>query len=349
MQDYYDTLGLNSSATKDEIRRAYRILARRYHPDVNPGKESSDKFKAIAEAYKVLSDEQQKKQYDIDYERAYNKLAAKRLKAYAEQARAQFEAKSREFARQSSAQSTASTAKQSPPRDTSRKAAPTVGKSLLKQAGESLAKGLTLEIPKLSIPFLSKHKQGATNVRKSGPNSISIIEVSLTVPDAIKGVKKTIEIADEHEERKVSVTIPPGVRTGSVVRMRSKSLPGEELVLIVQLASHPYLAIERKGLIIEVPITLSEAVDGSQIQVPTLEDPVLIKIPSGSQSGTSIRVKGKGIPDREGNRGDLFYKLMIKAPAAENAVGFKDKVAALKDYYSGDIRKDFPQSLSQFN
>jgi curved DNA-binding protein len=186
----------------------------------------------------------------------------------------------------------------------------------------------------------------ATKSTEAAPlRSVSVIEVSLSLKEAVFGVKKAIEIPDPTGPRKLSVTIPPGVRSGSVVRLRSKSNPGEDLVLIVRLATHPFLSIQARGLVAEIPVSVLEAHAGASISVPTLDEPVSVKIPAGSQSGSEIRLRNRGIPLKNGDRGDLFIRLLIKIPDSVGAVGLKEHFAALDQYYSSAVRNGLPKTL----
>jgi DnaJ-class molecular chaperone len=340
MQNHYTALGVQSSATQDEIRRAYRILARRYHPDVNPGKASEEKFKIIAEAYEVLSDAGKRQEYDGEFDRNGRLAADARLKAYQQQARATT-ARERFF----KAKETEAAARlKKPVRD--KPASPAAGLSF---AGFARALGheITSTLPELGRfrEFLRRRSPGA--VRSTSLLKVSVIEASISIRDAISGVKKTVSIEEPEGLRKVSVRIPPGSKTGSVIRMRSTSDsgPAEELVLVVRVASHPQLSIQNRGLVLEVPVTVNEAVSGASINVPTIDEPVMLRIPPGSQSGTELRIKGKGIVFKDGTRGDLFVKLQVKTPESPDAVGLRDRAAEFDRYYSGSVRQNLPANL----
>jgi curved DNA-binding protein len=174
---------------------------------------------------------------------------------------------------------------------------------------------------------------------------VSVLEVSITIKEAILGTKKTIEIVEPEGLRKVSVKIPPGVRNGSVVRLQGRGLPREDLVLVIRIAYHPYLSIHPKGLVVEIPVTVHEAIAGATIMVPTLEEPAAIKIPAGTNSGTELRVKEKGVPLKDGGRGDLFVRILVKIPEHPEAVGLKEKANELSLYYETPVRDGMPKSL----
>lgn len=333
MQDHYKTLGVNSSATTEEIRRAYRILARRYHPDLNPGEASEERFKSISLAYKELSDPQKKQAYDLEYEANQISRFSKRLKDY-------------QYNQEYSGRRTVGGAKRSTNTKNSerQRGSGSSASNLTEQLLESPLKRVSTLWNSLKRHIPVKNK---SNSFQQG-TKLSIIEVSLSIRDAIKGVKKTIEIQElPGNPRKLSVQIPAGVRNGSVVRLKERRAKGvpEEIVLIIRLAHNPLLNILPKGLVIELPISLREAVEGASVTVPTLDEPAVIKIPEGTQSGSEIRLKGRGIKLRDGTSGDIIYRVIVKVPTAYNAVGIKELASQFDKYYEEPLRKSLPNSL----
>lgn len=353
MQNHYEVLGIKTSATAEEVRRAYRVLARRYHPDVNPGKASEDKFKAIASAYSVLGDPAKRLQFDAEYERFLLHNSPAGFRAYHKQkedeqrARERFaKAQAQEAARaQAEAQKTKvaveETARQS--RIKLKGGSPRRSAPEKKDSNQLLTK--TLKGLKQIFAKNDSTSKPKSTERRGGLSRISVVEVSISVRDSIMGVKKTVEISEPEGFRKVSVSIPPGSRTGSVVRMRSRNKTDEELILIVRVAAHSIISMQTKGLVIEIPISISEAINGASLMVPTLEDPVSIRIPAGSQSGHEVRLKERGLVQRDGSKGDLFYRLMIRVPESPQAVGLADKSRELDLYYETPVRNSLPKSL----
>ena len=339
--NHYLTLSVTTSATPDEIRRAYRVLARRYHPDVNPGKSSEDKFKAIASAYEVLNDPEKRTRYDAEYQMSFRNNVDPRIKQY-QRGQAQSSARQRYQETVERARKEAQAKHRAQAQEVSRQGPefsfPKFGAALGIVKG---ALGAFRGSKTKGGRKLSPKPEGSTT---SGQR-VSILEVSVTMKDAIRGVRKTVEISEPEGQRKISVVIPPGMRTGSVLRFRDKSGSGEEMVFIIRVAAHPYIFIENKGLVIEVPVSVSEAVSGASLTLPTLDEPVVVKIPPGSQSGSEIRVRERGIVTREGSRGDLFFRVMIRVPDAQNAVGFSDKVNEFEKYYPNSVRQGFPKNL----
>lgn len=335
MENYYRTLGLHSSATPDEIRRAYRILARRYHPDVNPGGHSEERFKAIAQAYSVLSDSSKRTAYDTELER-FLKGEGRKQTGYQAYERSHSSATNIHGARRESARDRAK----------SRPFAP--GQKPQKEKRKGVLESFKQQ---LKDTFSSAAPRPEPQPRSLG-TKVSIIEVSIGLQEALIGTKKSVEIVEPEGSRKVSVRIPAGVRTGNVVHLRSTpkgSSPSftEELIVVIRVASHPFVSLQPKGVVIEVPVTVQEAMFGASIQVPTFDDPIVMKIPPNSQSGHEIRVRERGLTQKDGVRGDLFYRLLIKIPESNIAVSIQENVAKLEQYYESSVRALVPTSLSE--
>lgn len=377
MENYYDILGLSSAATSDELRRAYRILARRYHPDVNPGEKSAERFKKIAEAYAVLQDPAKRRAHDAELDRLsaeqFTSSFDRAHQAYRKQqtfeevfAKAEEKNRTRSQAhtRSRRASETASGATKS---DATRAGSAntysystTVKNTTTTRAADKvrafftsssrLAKTIQDRIPKFRITpsrLTKESSDGSTQPSPAGNKvtQVSILEVSISVLDAIKGLRKTVEIQEETTTRKISVIIPPGVRSGSVIRFRRREVGDEEIVILIRVASHPALSISSKGLVLEVPITVKEAVMGARIKVPTLEEPSTVFIEPGTQSGTEIRLRGQGILYRDGSKGDLFIRVLIRVPSTLGAVGLEDRCNELEQYYERAVRDTLPKSI----
>ncbi len=367
IQNHYETLGVLSSASAEEIRRAYRILARRYHPDVNPGKASEDRFKAIAQAYEVLSDPDKRSAFDrelgsesarVDFSRfmksgfgsASGGSSAQGQRAYEQAVRraaAQDRAKRRFQQSQTQGRPGAASSEHSSrakpassPQTSSKDSSLFSSMAKLGALGAKTLRGFAREAlrPETDKTPPSRGARGAER------RSLSVIEISLPLRDAVLGTRKSVEISEPEGRRKVSIRIPAGVRSGSVLRTRTKE-GQEELVVIVRVAPHPFLSLEPKGLVAEVPVTIQEALSGANVTVPTLEEQVVLKIPAGSQNGTELRLKERGLVNTDGTRGDLFFRLAIRIPTAHQAVGIQEKAAELERYYQEPVRQGFPKTL----
>ena len=344
MQDHYKTLGLSSAATREEIRRAYRVLARRYHPDVNPGKATEEKFRQISTAYEVLSDPASRKQYDDErnLHETFSSAFDKAHQAYRKQQAAVKQPSQPKARPQQKPPAHPQPAQQGKPAagpkiaQPSPKPKPTRLSTLKRSLESSLSRAKNI----LSKP---------TQPTQSRPtiSSIALMEVSLSVYEAIAGVKKTIEVAEKNgETKKVSVAIPAGVRQGSIVRLRSKD-GSEEIIVVIRVAHHPWLSISHRGLTLEVPITISEAMLGAKVQVPSLSDPLLVTVEAGIQSGTEVRLKGQGIPLVDGTRGDLFIRFLIKLPQVPAPSELAEKLSGTEALYTTPVRDHLPRSIME--
>lgn len=340
MDNHYSILGIQSSASPDEIRRAYRILARRYHPDLNPGQANVARFRKIAEAYEVLSDASRRASFDANLESKQREDVARGFAAY-ERAQAH-RGRERRTAHRAHPQKNRSDGSEEQRKEPPPKTRPRTIRKVSQHMKEMLRSTLGIGEKGSRVESSERSRDSRTGV---SIERVSVIEVSVSIRDAILGTKKTIEIPEPEGERKISVRIPAGVRSGSVIRLRAKNAPSEDLVLIVRVSSHPYVSIQTRGLVVEIPITVQEAVSGGHISIPTLDEPASIKIPPGSQSGSEIRLKGKGIVQKDGTRGDLFARLLVKVPDSPEAVGLRDKVTELEKYYSSAVRQGLPKTL----
>ena len=349
MQDHYKTLGISSAATREEIRRAYRVLARRYHPDVNPGRTTTDTFRQISTAYEVLSDPDKRRQYDDECEvqETFSSAFDRAHQAYRKQQAA---------VKKPSQTTPSSQPKPQPPPKPEPKAEPKP------ERAPNPAQKVTHPTPKPKPTKFSALKKSleysisrarnilskSTPQKRSGPtiSSLALMEVSISAFEAIAGVKKTIEVTEKNgEEKKISVAIPAGVRQGSIVRLRSKENETEEIIIVIRVAHHPWLSITHRGLTLEIPITISEAITGAKVQVPSLGDPLLVTVEPGMQSGREVRLKGQGIPLPDGTRGDLYIRFMIKIPSCAEAPSATTQLGDLEALYNPPVREHLPRTI----
>ena len=342
MLDYYRILGVKNSATIDDVKRAYRILARRYHPDINPSTSASQKFREVQEAYQTLSDPDKRQLYDMTADAYQKKIFNDRLKSYSTAQGFKDSANSK-----ASSQSKDSQA-QKPAADRSKSSyshAPHSGPTPWEVVSDDLAalkEGFSGATNKIKTLLGSLKDTGASFLKKT-PRTISIVELAISVEDSLKGIRKKVEIIEPTGTRKVSIQIPVGVRDGSILRLKKKT-DSEELIVIFRLAGHPFLSIKPKGLIIEVPITLHEALYGAQIKIPGLNDEILVKVPPGTQGGTELRLKGQGIQGKD-SPGDLFVRLLVMTPPDANAPGLKEISEKLQNYHPVNIREHLKGSI----
>ncbi len=290
--DYYKTLGVARGADEKEVKTAYRKLARKYHPDVNPNdKASESRFKEISEAYDVLGDAEKRKLYD-------------QYGANWEQAHGMGDVGGGN------------------PEDFGGFHIPggaggfgDIG-SIFEQmfSGGARARG--------GVDFRDFEQNQPKDVEK-------IVEVSLEEID--KGSKRTLtyqtmdaqrtkgEVATVPTTKKVEVTIPAGIQDGKKLRVPGKGQAGAngkagDLYVVVKWAKHPKFHLEGDNLEVEVPVSYETAALGGEIHVPTLRSNLAMKIPAGTQGGQSFRLGGQGLTKLGGARGDLMAKVKITVP-----------------------------------
>ncbi|HET8542184.1 MAG TPA: J domain-containing protein [Anaeromyxobacter sp.] len=311
-RDLYEILGVPRTASTDDVKKAYRRLAKKYHPDVNPGnKAAEEKFKEVTAAFEVLSDEKRRKLYD--------EFGADALRTGFDEKRAD---EYRRWKRQGAPAG-------GMPFDFGDFATVNVGDmgsfdfgSIFGEIfGGGRARGRARRAP-FAAP---------------GADAIATVEVSLR--DAVLGGERDVRV----DGRTLRVKIPPGVGDGSRIRLAGQGGPGQhggpagDLFLEVKVAEHRHVRREGKDLYLDLPVTVPEAVSGAEVRLPTFEGPVSLRVPRGAQSGTRLRLRGKGLPDlRGGARGDLYAVIQVVVPPSSDAV--ERAVRPLADLYEGDPR-----------
>ena len=305
-RDYYALLGVNKNASADDIKKAYRGLARKYHPDLNPGDNVAEaKFKEITEANEVLSDPEKRSQYDkfgqywkqSEQPNHNNRSTTRRTAAtppgdfnsvdFGQYNN--FDDFVNELLGRFNTNSTASNP--APPKSTGAKTA-TTNKTV-------------------SDPTSTSTNNGTANV---GGDREATIELSLL--EAFKGVQKSFNLGTET----IKVRIPGGAKAGSRIRVRGKgnattyNKQRGDLYLTVELQAHPFFRLDGEQLTCEVPVTPDEAVLGAQIEIPTPDGMVTVNVPAGVRSGQSLRLRGKGWANPRGERSDQLAKIIIDTP-----------------------------------
>jgi DnaJ-class molecular chaperone len=306
-KDYYDTLGVSPEASDDQIKQAYRKLARKFHPDVNPGdKAAEERFKEINEAYEVLSDPEKRKKYDAlgpDWKSAGGFTPSSEDEA----ARVEFGNIEDLFS--------------SGPRPGrfSDFFHTVFGGSGRRAAGFSFsARGADIE-SEIDLTLEEAHR--GTSRRVSIPLDESCPECHGTGERDKKTCPTCAGSGFRTRLEPITVNIPKGVSEGSVVRVPGRGGPGVgggsrgDLYLRVRLLPHPRFQL-RGGADTEVTLPISpwEAVLGATVEVPTLDGPVKMRIPAGSQGGQVLRLKGKGFARPGGGQGDQYVRLNIVVP-----------------------------------
>jgi len=292
-QDPYQRLGVSRTASADEIRRAYRTLAKQNHPDLNPGdRAAEERFKSISAAYELLSDADTRARYDRGEIDASGQEKPERpyYRSHAE---------GTQGARYGT-------------RHRPRGAAADVG-------GES---GLSEEELGDILGSFFRAGGGGEGMRLRGQDHLYHLTVSFL--EAVNGATRRITLPDGKD---IAVRIPPGLADGQVLRLAGQGgaglnggPPGDALVEIA-VAPHPHFRREGDDIHLELPVTLKEAVLGAKIDVPTVGGRVSLAIPPGSDSGTRLRLRGRGVPAHGGRpAGDQYVTLKVSIGAADAAL-----------------------------
>jgi len=368
-KDLYTALGVKRQASSDEIKKAYRKLARRHHPDVNPGnKQAEERFKDISQAYDVLSDPEKRKLYD--------EFGMDGLQAgfNAEQARAWRDGGARGPAAGEEPFTRGGFGRYANFED--------VFGDIFSGAGRrgSLA-GDDVEA-NLEIDFLDAIRGVSTQVSIDRPQTCATCGGTgsekgseTTCPECLGRGRVQLGQGPVSFERtcprckgsgrfstrpcptchgrgqtphaeRLSVRIPAGVDTGARVRVAGKGTPGQgggppgDLYIVVRVRPHPLLERRGNDLYFDVPVTIGEAALGASITVPTPDAEVRVKVPPGSHSGRLLRIRGRGVPAlKGGDRGDLYIRVMIHVPA-DGAEHVRDAIRVVESAYDKDPRSD---------
>jgi DnaJ-class molecular chaperone len=279
-QDYYETLGVSKTATADEIRKAHKRMSKKYHPDVNKDdKEAERKFKEVQTAYDVLSDDEKRKTYDQFGSAAFEQGGGV-----------------------------------------------PGGPGGFRWAGPGGGGG-QVDLESLfgaggfdpSSLFGGGRGRGRSRVRKGEDVEIGV-DIPFTV--ACQGGGHEVALDRGGKVERVSVKIPAGIDHGAVIRLAGQGEPGVgggpagDLRLTVRVASHPWFRREGANLLVDVPVTFTEAALGGKVDVPTLDEGrVVVTVPPSTSSGAKLRLREKGVVDRQtGKRGDLFAVLKVVPP-----------------------------------
>lgn len=350
-RDYYEILGIAKEADASEIKRAYRALARRYHPDLNPGdKAAEEKFKLLGEAYDVLSDVEKRQQYE-DYSQYWKQEGFKKAQRSGKSWRSGGRVSVQEeysafedfdnFVEQllkRHMDGGDSTPRQSPFRQSPSRPAPKPPASqpnltpsppseddwTSRRAKQSVDNWGEVESPAASAETArteardnpvegSRSRQQSTYARQPSPTSRRDAEADLTVPleKAYAGGRERISLEDG---RSLEVNMPAGMVTGQRIRLKGQGIGGGNLYLRIEVEPHPYFTLDEGDVYCRLPITPSEAVLGGTVAVSTLAGLVNMLIPPGVQAGQRLRLSGKGYPVGPGLYGDQIVELELVVP-----------------------------------
>lgn len=278
-KDLYETLGVDRKASQDDIRKAYRKLAKELHPDLHPGdKESEDRFKDVSAAYKILNDPKTRARYDKG---ELDETGAER-----------------------------------PPQDFYRHYADQGGTHHYYSA-----KGFE-DLGDIFSDMFTRGGAGPhggeEHIFRMGGGDIRY-RLVIDFMEAAKGAKKRVTMPDRAT---LDVSIPAGIENGGVLRLKGKGMPGigggraGDALVEVTVTPHKLFRRDGNNIVVDLPITLDEAVLGAKVRVPTIGGTVTMTIPKGSSGGSTLRLRGKGIekPGKGAAKGDQLVRLQIVMP-----------------------------------
>jgi DnaJ-class molecular chaperone len=276
--DPYEVLGVKKDASADEIQKAYRGLAKKLHPDLNPGnKKAEEQFKEVTGAYDLLSDAEKRARFD----------------------RGEIDASGQERPQQRYYRDFADS-----------------GASRSYSNDSGYADFADSDI----FADLFGGREGRAQFRMRGPDALYRLEVDFL--DAINGARRQITLP---EGAALEVTIPSGTRDGQTLRLRGKGQPGigggpsGDALIEIAVRPHPVFTRKDDDIHVELAIALDQAVLGGRVTVPTPSGPVTMTVPKWSNSGTVLRLKGRGVPRRGGARGDEYVTLKVMLPDKPDA------------------------------
>jgi curved DNA-binding protein len=296
-RDFYQALGVGRNATQEEIQRAYRKLARQYHPDVNKDPAAEDRFKEVAEAYDVLSDPEQRHRYDAfgpDFRQVPEGVDPQRW------ARAR-------------ARAGAGAGAGAQPGAAGARAGQRRGWTWADQDWRGGSPGgIDLE-DLLGGAFAGRG-------RGEAPGADQEAELTLPIEDAYRGGRRSITLAGPGGQRTLEVEIPAGVTDGQRVRLRGQGGqgagggPAGDLYLVVRIAPHPRYRLSGRDLYVDLPLAPWEAALGAAVAVDTPVREAKVTVPPGTSTGRRLRLRGLGLPNPRGSPGDLYAEARIVIP-----------------------------------
>jgi curved DNA-binding protein len=316
-KDYYRILGVSDSAAPDDIKKAYRKLARKYHPDVSKESDAEAKFKELGEAYEVLKDPQKKAEYD-------------QLRSLgAQDAQGRF--------RPPPGWESASHFSSGGFTDADAAHFSDFFESIFGKGGSA------------HRTYNQGGQQRSFQMRGEDIHA----SLALFLEEAVTGGQRTItlsvpEIDDRglvtHRDKTLSVKIPPGLSKGQHLRLKGQGAPGigdgenGDLFITIDIAPHPLFDIEGRDLLLTLPITPWEAVRGGQITVPTIKGKVSLKIPPGALQGQKLRLKGKGLPGHPPGDQIVILQLALPEKAHPESDALYAKLAELESGFNPRAR-----------
>lgn len=276
-QDPYQELGVTRSASADELRKAFRKLAKLHHPDKNPGdKASEDKFKRVSAAFDLLGDAAKRKKFDAG----------------------EIDADGREIVRGRG------------------------GNPFGQQGGYGDTEFEGVDLNEILGEMFGGRGGGSGGGRRGGRGGRFASRgadvrgrLEIDLEESIAGGARRIEFSDG---RALDVTIPKGAIEGQILRLKGQGAPGPagpgDAFIELAIRPHPIYRRDGDSLIMDLPVSVPDAVLGGKVQAPTPDGPVTLSVPKGSNSGSILRLKGRGVGGGHGRRGDLLAKLVVTLP-----------------------------------
>ncbi len=298
--DYYNVLGIDRKASKEQITKAFRALAKKYHPDINKAPEAETKFKQVNEAYEVLKDPEKRKKYDT---LGANWKNGERFRPPPGWGNVHMD-----FEQGGGAGGFS---------DFFNSIFGNFGGG---GAGRSAGGFGGFEDLFSNFGGASHSHPGARQRPMRGSDLEADIEISLE--DAYRGTSKTIQLQTASGEvMTYQISIPAGIRNGQKIRLAGQGANGTagprgDLLITVRITPHPRFNVKGDDLVLELPITPWEAALGTVLRIETLAGEIETKIPAGMQSGKQLRLKERGMPIKGGKKGDLYIKVKIVIPTS---------------------------------
>ncbi|MBC7668824.1 MAG: J domain-containing protein [Gemmatimonadaceae bacterium] len=288
-RDPYTELGVSRTATAAEIRKAFHKLAKAHHPDTNPGdKKSEERFKQVSAAFDIIGDVDKRKKFDAG----------------------EIDVDGRETARGGFGGA----------------GSPFGGGGFNRgRPGAGGGDGPEIDLNDLFGDILGRNRGAGAGAGSFGggfsPKGADVrARLDIDLEEAIKGGKKRVAFSDG---RTIDVTIPVGAQEGQTLRLKGQGSPGRggqgDALIELAIKPHPIYRREADTLVMDLPISVPDAVLGGKVEAPTPDGPVTLSIPKGSNTGAKLRLKGRGLSDGKGKRGDLFARLVVTLPETPDA------------------------------
>ncbi len=283
-RDPYLELGVSRSATTEEIRKAFRKLAKQFHPDTNPGnKAAEERFKQVSAAFDILGDAAKKKKFDAG----------------------EIDADGRETMRGFGGAGGGAGGGN-----------PFGGGGFQRGGFGRGAEGPDIDFSDIFGDILGRNARGGGQGGGFAARGGDIkVRLDIDLEEAIRGGKKRVAFSDG---RTIDVAIPVGAQEGQTLRLKGQGSPGRggQGDALIELAIKPHAIYRREGetLVMDLPVSIPDAVLGGKIEAPTPDGNVMLAVPKGSNSGATLRLKGRGLADAKGKRGDLLARLVVTLP-----------------------------------